>query len=194
MVSIEHRQPLGRTVWKWTVCTLTWKTNRNLKAFKLNPLKICGSHQDVWWRVQIEPFFVLLAFCAGNLPVTGEFSAQRPVTRSFDVFYDLRLNKWLSKQSWGSWFEAPSRSLWRHFNDEHGDYDIWSSSTGIDTRAPVLSSVTTINMIYKTLHKYRTTPKSIYGKKDATLKWIENIWQKKANTGLSGAWWLYVDK
>ena len=41
---------------------------------------------------------------------------KRPVTRSFDVFFDLRLNKWLSKQSrrWG--FETPSRSLWRHSN------------------------------------------------------------------------------
>ena len=43
----------------------------------------------------------LLAICAGNSPVTGEFPAQRPVTRSFDVFFDLRLNKRLGKQSWG---------------------------------------------------------------------------------------------
>ena len=35
----------------------------------------------------------------GNSPVTGEFPAQGPVTRSLDVFFDLRLNKWLSKQS-----------------------------------------------------------------------------------------------
>ena len=40
----------------------------------------------------------LLAICAGNSPVTGEFPAQRPVTRSFDIFFDLRLNKRLSKQ------------------------------------------------------------------------------------------------
>ena len=53
---------------------------------------------------------------AGNSSVTGEFPSQRPVTRSFDVFYDLRVNKRLSKQSWGWWFEAPSRSLWRHRN------------------------------------------------------------------------------
>ena len=39
----------------------------------------------------------ILAICAGYSPVTGEFSAQRPVTRSFDVFFDLRLNKRLSK-------------------------------------------------------------------------------------------------
>ena len=38
----------------------------------------------------------LLAICAGNSPVTGEFPTQRPVTRSFDVFVDLRLNKRLS--------------------------------------------------------------------------------------------------
>ena len=44
-----------------------------------------------WWRHQVEPFSVLLAFCAGNSPVTGEFPAQRSVTRSFDVFFDLRL-------------------------------------------------------------------------------------------------------
>ena len=31
--------------------------------------------------------------------VTGGFPSQRPVTRSFDVFFDLRLNKQLSKQS-----------------------------------------------------------------------------------------------
>ena len=45
----------------------------------------------------------------GNSPVAGEFPAQRPVTRSFDVFFDLCLNKWLSKQSWGWWFETLSR-------------------------------------------------------------------------------------
>ena len=26
--------------------------------------------------------------CAGNWPVTGEFPSKRPVTRSFDVFFD----------------------------------------------------------------------------------------------------------
>ena len=58
----------------------------------------------------------LLAICAGNSPVTGEFPAQRPVTRSFDVFFELRLNKRLSKQSWVWWFETPSRPVWHHCN------------------------------------------------------------------------------
>ena len=56
---------------------------------------------------------------AGNSPVTGEFPAQRPVTRSFDVFFDQRRNKWSSKQWWGWWFETPSRPLWRHCNGMH---------------------------------------------------------------------------
>ena len=49
----------------------------------------------------------------GEFTVPGEFPTPRPVTRSFDVFFDLRLNKWLSKQPWGWWFEMPSWSLWR---------------------------------------------------------------------------------
>ena len=56
-----------------------------------------------WWCHQMETFSALLALCAGNSPVTGEFPSQRPVTRSFDVFFDLRLNKRLSKQSHWSW-------------------------------------------------------------------------------------------
>ena len=56
----------------------------------------------------------LLAICVGISPVPGEFPAQRPVTRSLDVFFDLRLNKRLSKQWWGWWFETLSHPLWRH--------------------------------------------------------------------------------
>ena len=52
----------------------------------------------------------------GNSPVTGEFPSQWPVTQSFDVFFDLCLNKCLSKQLWGWWFETPSDTLWRHYN------------------------------------------------------------------------------
>ena len=47
-----------------------------------------------------------MAICAGNSPVPGEFPAQKPVTRSFDVFFDLRLNKRLSKRSWDWWFQT----------------------------------------------------------------------------------------
>ena len=70
-----------------------------------------------WWRHPMEKFSALLAICAGNSPVTGEFPAQMPVTGSFDVFFDLRLNKRLRKHSWGWWFETPSHPLWRQRND-----------------------------------------------------------------------------
>ena len=72
----------------------------------------------------METFSALLALCAGNSPVTGEFPQQRPVMRNFDVFY-LRLNKRLGKQSWGWWFETPSCWWWCHCN---GDADVVNKS------------------------------------------------------------------
>ena len=52
-----------------------------------------------------------------NWPFVREFPAQRPVMLSFDVFFDLRPNKRLSKQSWSWWFKTPPWSLWRHCNE-----------------------------------------------------------------------------
>ena len=52
----------------------------------------------------------------GEFTGPGGFPTQRPVTQSFDVWFDLRLNKRLSKQPWGWWFEPPSWSLWHHRN------------------------------------------------------------------------------
>ena len=81
-----------------------------------HPIQTVGSCKKwTWWRHQMETFYALLALSARNSPVTDEFPAQRPVTRSFDVFY-LRPNKRLSKQSWGCWFETSLGSLWRHSN------------------------------------------------------------------------------
>ena len=69
-----------------------------------------------WWRHRMETFSALMAVCEGNSPVTGEFPAKRPVTRIFDVFFDLRLNQqWRRRR-----FETSSRSLWRHCNDDTG--------------------------------------------------------------------------
>ena len=53
----------------------------------------------------------------GEFNGPGDFPAQRPVTRSFDAFFDLRLTKRLSKQSRGWWFETVCRPLWRHCNE-----------------------------------------------------------------------------
>ena len=52
-----------------------------------------------WGHNHMETFSVLLALCAGNTPATIEFPSQRPVIQSFDVFFDLCLNRRLSKQS-----------------------------------------------------------------------------------------------
>ena len=73
----------------------------------------------LWWRHRIETFSALLALCVGKSPVTGEFPAQRPVTRRFDIFFDLCLNKQLNKQLRPRWVETPSRSLWRQWNDTY---------------------------------------------------------------------------
>ena len=61
-------------------------------------------------------FSAWLAICAGNSSVPGELPAQRPVTRSFDVFFDVRLKRRLSKRSWCWWFETLPCPLWRHSN------------------------------------------------------------------------------
>ena len=60
--------------------------------------------------------FRVTGHLCGEFTGPGDFPAQRPVTRSFDVFFYLRPNERLSKQPWGWWFETPSWSLWRHGN------------------------------------------------------------------------------
>ena len=82
-------------------------------------LAVSTASRYAWWRHPMEAFSALLALCAGNSPVAGEFPLQWPVTRRFDVFVGLRLNKKLSKQSRGWWFGTQSRSLWRHSNGTH---------------------------------------------------------------------------
>ena len=77
----------------------------------------------------METFSALLALYAGNLLVTGEFPAQRQVTRRFWCFLRrvCALNKRLSKQSWGWWFETPSRPLWLSQIPLHPELTPWSS-------------------------------------------------------------------
>ena len=102
---------------------LTWMHHPRDKsmAYCNTAITIANALEGEWrtltlWRHQMETFSALLVICAGNSPVPGEFPTQRPVTRSFDVYFDLRPNKRLSKQSWGWWFETQSRPLWRHRN------------------------------------------------------------------------------
>ena len=115
----------------WTIWnTLKWKSNQNKKNYSFKKVRLnissakwwpfCPWGNELtmtWWRHQMKTFSALLAFCAGNSPVTDEFPAQRPVTQSFDVFCDMCLNKRLNKQWPGWWFETPSHSLWHHCNE-----------------------------------------------------------------------------
>ena len=71
-------------------------------------------YNRIYMMTSSNGFYALLALYAGNSPITGEFPS-RPLC--FGVFFDLRLNKRLGKQSWRWWFETPSCSLWRHYND-----------------------------------------------------------------------------
>ena len=75
-----------RSPWSWSCDCLRGNEVTMEDMYKIKP----------WWRHQMETFSALLALYAGNSLGTGEFSAQRPVTQSFDVFFDLRLNKRLS--------------------------------------------------------------------------------------------------
>ena len=75
---------------------------------------ISSKHHDV---IKWKHFPRYRPFVPGN--------SQRPVTRSFDVFFDLCPNKRLSKYSWGWGFETPSCPLWRHYNVSHNNSRDW---------------------------------------------------------------------
>ena len=88
-----------------------WKLWHPVQSMETN------SHDDV---IKWKHFLRYWPFVRG-IHRSGEFPAQGPVTRSFDVFFDLSLKKWLSKQSRGWWFETQSRPLWRHCNAQYND-------------------------------------------------------------------------
>ena len=100
--------------------------------------------------------------CDGNSPVTGEFPSQRPVTRSFDVFFYLCLNERLCKQSRRRWFEKPSRSLCPGFHlNCHPDEVRNTTKTTIQNLPPVfckplsgIYSITSATMSMLTFVKF----------------------------------------
>ena len=100
---------------------LEWIWQRQLQDETRNIYVICFGVPDTSGLTVHPRFRNALCFMMTSpketfamLLVTGEFPSKRPATRSFDVFFDLRLNKRMSKQSWGWWFATPSHSLWRH--------------------------------------------------------------------------------
>ena len=126
------------------------------------------THDDVIkWK-----HFPRHCFLAGNLPVTGEFSSQRPVTRSFDVFLDLYLNKRLNKQSRRRWFETSLSSLWPHpyvyhpphsYHQPHAQLGTPPTNTALTRHnTPTRSSthLTTYSNTPRPCHHHRTPPTS----------------------------------
>ena len=84
-----------------------------------------------------ENIFRITGPLCGEFSSPGEFPTQRPVTLSFDVFFDQRLNKRLSKQPGGWWFETPSWSLWRQCNEENTRDLDYISNIASDWRAAI---------------------------------------------------------
>ena len=80
-------------------------------AMSVRFIFIYSNHPFIMMMSSNGNIFRVTGLGAGNSPVTGEFPSQRVLTRSIGVFFDLRLNKRLSQQSWGWWFETPSHSL-----------------------------------------------------------------------------------
>ena len=109
------------TIWYQIWFSSTWTASRNV----LETLTMCISLEATCENNDLAAVmmtssngssFRITGHLCGNSPVSGEIPAQRPVSRGFDVFFDLRPNKRLSKQSRGWWFETSSRPLWRHRN------------------------------------------------------------------------------
>ena len=129
-------------------------------------INVCHEHAiTAWWRHQMETFSALLALWTGNSPVLGEFPTQMPVTRSFDVFFDLRLNQWLSKQSWGWWFETLSCPLWRHRNGTHicMHLSIFLSGHSLCHIKNILKPLKNIlKTLYRCIHTSLVTPFLLY--------------------------------
>ena len=112
----RRNKTVPRQLMPWLIASLRGWPWYKLHVRKINGILSSMKTDLTWWRHQMETFSASLAICAWNSPVSGEFPAQRPVTWSFDVFFDLRRNGRLSKHSWGWWLETPSRPVWRHSN------------------------------------------------------------------------------
>ena len=115
---LNSHQWCSQWVTKFLFCMLRFKINNprlqphlseanELNCYSCSCLMMTSSNGNI--------FRVTGPLC-GEFTGPGEFPTQRPVTRSFDAFFDLRLNKRLSKQPWGWWFETLSCPLWRHCN------------------------------------------------------------------------------
>ena len=84
---------ISHIIWRWHDDVIKWR------------------HFPRYW-----PFVRGIHRSPVNSPHKGQWRG------AFDVFFDLRLNKRLSKQPWGWWFETPTHPLWRHCNGSYPSY------------------------------------------------------------------------
>ena len=96
--SIIFHYGMDKQLYPQFLCGVTTHYPKFNGALAKPPLRV-GYGWVTWWRHQMETFSALLALCAGNSPVPGEFPTQRPVTRSFDVFFDVRV--WVNPREAG---------------------------------------------------------------------------------------------
>ena len=140
-----------------TVLSLTWESpylEKTVFILRRGPGSVsksgCQDFDWFWMMRKFVSYSIFLNMMTSsdenifrvNGHLCGEFTGQR---RSFDVFFHLRLNIRLSKQSWGWWFETPPRPLWRHCNGSI----CWSRTSWLFTVNSILSCYA-----YNSLVKY----------------------------------------
>ena len=111
----------------WLVCKRTTVKDIHYSSYKPALGPVLAHH----WLAMMTSSNGNIFRVTGHL--CGEFTGHRWIPRtkasvgSFDVFFDLRLNKKLSIQPWGWWFRTPSRPLWRYNNGRGvpGQFDVY---------------------------------------------------------------------
>ena len=131
-------------------------------------------HDDVITWKHFPRYWLL---CAGNSPITDEFPSQRPVTQSFDVFFDQHLNKRLSKQWWGWWFETPLHPSWRHCNVVSSFINI---CCGHDVH--ILTAVSLIGDMLGDLGPFLTTKADLSAPKSKYIRKLSVMWNLSIDT------------
>ena len=99
----------------------------------------------------------------------GEFTGNsRAVSRSFDVSFDLCLNKRLRKQSWGWWFETLSRPLWRHCDESFGHL----VQANLDMPTRITCGIFNVRLLCNPLDEVNTTADdALASDHDDVIKW-----------------------
>ena len=121
------------------------------------------------------------------------------MTRSFDAYFDLRLNKRLCKQSWGWWFETLLCPLWRHSNVSIIPFWFWMYDTVIvsDMQNPIfikhISGKVTLNKIGMVEIKPPQVPGYKTNHKVKPQTWPINNWKSIALTQHCGYWWFAAE-